>query len=86
MNFKQILITVIVILSSIIAQKSYLDNYNPDSLRYKLSYATRCISPPVIDGKLDDDSWSQAVPVDEFFQIEPIIHRLILGLFFLNTR
>ena len=72
MNYKQILINVIFILSSIIAQKSYLDNYNPDSLRYKLSYATRCISPPVIDGKLDDDSWSQAVPVDEFFQIEPI--------------
>ena len=59
MNYKQILITVIVFLSSIIAQKSYLDNFNPDSLKYKITYATRCIESPIIDGKLDDEVWAE---------------------------
>ena len=72
MKIRQGLITVILFISSIIAQSTYLEKFNPDSLRFKTSYATRCIDPPYIDGRLDDDSWVQATPVNEFFQIEPI--------------
>ena len=72
MKIRQGLITVILFISSIIAQNTYLEKFNPDSLRFKTSYATRCIDPPYIDGRLDDDSWVQATPVNEFFQIEPI--------------
>ena len=72
MKIRQSFITVILFISSIIAQNTYLEKFNPDSLRFKTSYATRCIEAPYIDGKLDDDSWVQATPVNEFFQIEPI--------------
>ena len=51
---------------------AYLKNFNPDSLKYKIVYASRCSQPPVIDGMLDDESWNLALPIDEFFQIEPI--------------
>ena len=50
----------------------YLKNFDPDSLKYKIAYASRCSQPPVIDGMLDDESWNSALPIDEFFQIEPI--------------
>ena len=50
----------------------YLKNFDPDSLKYKIVYASRCSQPPVIDGMLDDASWNLAIPIDEFFQIEPI--------------
>ena len=50
----------------------YLKNFNPDSLRYKIVYASRCSHSPIIDGMLDDESWDLATPIGEFFQIEPI--------------
>ena len=66
------LLVIILSVSEIIANNSYLENFNPDSLRYKISYATRCIDPPFIDGRLDDESWNMAIPLSEFFQLEPI--------------
>ena len=49
-----------------------LINFNPDSLRYKVAFATRCESPPKIDGILSDQSWGNAIPIEDFLQIEPI--------------
>jgi hypothetical protein len=72
MNIRQSFIIIIIFVSRIFAQKIYLEKFNPDSLRFKTSYATRCVEPPNIDGRLDDDSWVQALPVNDFFQIEPI--------------
>ena len=66
------LIAIIFIISSAIADNAYSKKFNPDSLRYKITYATRCIEPPFVDGRLDDESWGKAIPVNEFFQIEPI--------------
>ena len=54
------------------SRDGYLKNFNPDSLRYKIIYASRCSQPPVIDGILNDESWNSANPIGEFFQIEPI--------------
>ena len=64
------LLVIILSVSEIVANNSYLENFNPDSLRYKISYATRCIDPPSIDGRLDDESWNMAIPLSEFFQLE----------------
>ena len=72
MKFINSLIIISCIISSLIAENIYSEKFNPDSLRFKTAYATRCIESPYIDGKLDDDSWKQAMPVNEFFQIEPI--------------
>ena len=72
MKFINSLIVTSCIISSLIAENIYLDKYNPDSLRFKTAYATRCIEPPSVDGRLDDESWGKAIPVNEFFQIEPI--------------
>ena len=66
------LLVIILSVSGIVANNSYLENFNPDSLRYKISYATRCIDSPSIDGRLDDESWNMAIPISEFFQLEPI--------------
>ena len=71
MKFINSLIVISCIISSLIAENIYLGKYNPDSLRFKTAYATRCVESPSVDGKLDDDSWKQAIPVSEFFQIEP---------------
>ena len=40
-------------------------------LKYKVAMATRTESPPVIDGIIDDDSWQNAMLIDEFIQYEP---------------
>ena len=53
-------------------QSSYLTDFNPDSLRFKTATAVRCSEAPVIDGILDDAVWQSALPVDEFFQIDPL--------------
>ena len=66
------LIAIIFILSSAIADNAYSKKLNPDSLRYKITYATRCYEPPTIDGILNDESWNMAIPIIEFFQLEPI--------------
>ena len=47
-------------------------NINPDSLRYKIAYSSRCENSPIVDGILDDVSWADATPLDDFHQIEPI--------------
>ena len=53
-------------------QSSYLTDFNPDSLRFKMATAVRCSKAPIIDGLLDDDVWQLAFPVNEFFQIDPL--------------
>ena len=50
------LLVIILSVSGIVANNSYLENFNPDSLRYKISYATRCIDKPSIDGRLEDEA------------------------------
>ena len=45
---------------------------NPDSLRYKIAYTSRCEKAPIVDGILDDASWAEAIPLEDFHQIEPI--------------
>jgi len=40
-------------------------------LKYKIAKATRVSKPPVIDGIIDDLSWSDAFIIDEFLQFEP---------------
>mgnify|MGYP000435134051 FL=1 len=66
------ILVIILSVSGIVANNYYLENFNPDSLRYKISYATRCIESPSIDGRLDDESWNMAIPISEFFQLDPI--------------
>ena len=72
MKLIKILIGIIFIISSVIADNAYLKNFNPDSLRFKTAYATRCSEPPTIDGILNDESWNMAIPIIEFFQLAPI--------------
>jgi len=66
------LIVNLIILGLGYGQSNYLTDFNPDSLRFKTATAVRCSEPPVIDGVLDDPVWQSALPVDEFFQIDPL--------------
>ena len=66
------LIVNLIILGVGYGQSNYLTDFNPDSLRFKTATAVRCSEPPVIDGVLDDPVWQSALPVDEFFQIDPL--------------
>jgi hypothetical protein len=66
------LIFKMIILALSFGQSNYLTNFNPDSLRFKTATAVRCSEAPVIDGILDDPVWQSALPVDEFFQIDPL--------------
>ena len=66
------LLIIVLSMSGVLANNSYSQNFNPDSLKYKITYATRCIESPSIDGKLDDEVWNMAIPQSEFFQLEPI--------------
>ena len=52
--------------------QSYLTNFHPDSLRFMTATAVRCFETPVIDGILDEAVWQSALPVDEFFQTNPL--------------
>ena len=73
MKVHQSLIFLILLFlkSFVIGQSNYLYNFDPDSLRFKIVKATRCSSPPKIDGVLNDYSWEGGYLIDEFFQIEP---------------
>ena len=66
------LLIIILSISGALANNSYYQNFNPDSLKYKITYATRCLESPSIDGKLDEEIWNIAIPQSEFFQLEPI--------------
>ena len=66
------LIFNMIILALSFGQSNYLTDFNPDSLRFKTATAVRCSEAPVIDGLLDDPVWQSALPVDEFFQIDPL--------------
>jgi hypothetical protein len=66
------LIFKMIILALSFGQSNYLTDFNPDSLRFKTATAVRCSEAPVIDGLLDDPVWQSALPIDEFFQIDPL--------------
>ena len=65
--FKKIITTFIFI--SVIFSKNVI---NPDSLRYKVAYATRCEVSPVIDGILDETTWNNSVVISDFLQLVPV--------------
>lgn len=46
------------------------DAYSPDGSRKSFAI-TRTTSPPVIDGRLDDEVWASAARVDDFHQTDP---------------
>ena len=65
------LIFKIIILALSFGQSDYLNNFDPDSLRFKVLETKRCDQPPIIDGNLNDPVWEFSEPVNEFFQIAP---------------
>ena len=65
--FKKIITTFIFI--SVIFSENVI---NPDLLRYKVAYATRCEMSPVIDGILDETVWDNSVVISDFLQLVPI--------------
>ena len=65
--FKKIITTFIFI--SVIFSKNVI---NPDSLRYKVAYATRCEVSPVIDGILNETTWNNSVVISDFLQLVPV--------------
>ena len=42
-----------------------------ETLRFKTLNAVRTETAPMIDGKIDDEVWTKAKPVDDFLQFEP---------------
>ena len=64
---KNIITTFIFI--SVIFSKNVI---NPDSLRYKVAYATRCEVSPVIDGILNETTWKNSVVISDFLQLVPV--------------
>ena len=69
--FKFLIVNLIILVFGY-GQSNYLTDFNPDSLRFKTATAVRCSEPPAIDGVLDDPVWQSALPIDEFFQIDPL--------------
>ena len=65
------LIFKMIILALSFGQSDYLNNFDPDSLRFKVLETKRCAQPPIIDGNLNDPVWEFSEPVNEFFQIAP---------------
>ena len=52
----------------------FADNYqveDPNQLRFREMVATRTITPPIIDGNIDDQVWNKALKESDFFQFEP---------------
>ena len=52
-------------------QDSYLNNFNPDSLRYKSIKVYRSTMNPLINGVMDSSEWEKSHSTSEFFQIGP---------------
>ena len=50
---------------------TYATEVNAETLRLKFLKATRTDIVPVIDGKIDDEVWTNAQPLDDFIQYEP---------------
>ena len=44
---------------------------DPNTLREKVATATRRVGVLTIDGKLDDEAWQTAEPIDAFLQQDP---------------
>ncbi len=52
----------------------FADNYqveDPNQLRFREMVATRTITPPIIDGNIDDEVWQNALKESTFLQFEP---------------
>ena len=64
--------TIIIFL--LLSTYVFADDYqveNPNQLRFREMIATRTVTPPIIDGKIDDEVWKHALKESEFFQFEP---------------
>ena len=64
--------TIIIFL--LLSTYVFADDYqveNPNQLRFREMIATRTVTPPIIDGKIDDQVWKDALKESEFFQFEP---------------
>ena len=68
MIFLKKIITTFIIISVIFSENVI----NPDSLRYKVAYATRCGVSPIIDGFLNDTAWDSSMVISDFLQLVPI--------------
>ncbi len=66
-QFKRLLVTVFLLLITVEATAVYTVNGERKSFEI-----FRTTSPPVIDGKLDDEAWVTAMIVDDFHQTAPI--------------
>ena len=64
--------TIIIFL--LLSTNVFADDYqveNPNQLRFREMVATRTITPPILDGVIDDDVWSFAKQESDFVQFEP---------------
>ena len=60
--------TIIIFL--LLSTYVFADDYqveNPNQLRFREMIATRTVTPPIIDGKIDDEVWKHALKESEFF-------------------
>ena len=50
---------------------TYASEVKAETLKFKSLKAFRTNEAPTIDGKIDDEVWSKAEPLDDFIQFEP---------------
>ena len=50
---------------------TYASEVKAETLKFKSLKASRTNEAPTIDGKIDDEVWSKAEPLDDFIQFEP---------------
>ena len=65
-------IIIFLLLSAYIIADDYQIE-NPNQLRFREMVATRTITPPIIDGNIDDEVWKNALKESDFIQFEPYI-------------
>ena len=63
-------IIIFLLLSAYIIADDYQIE-NPNQLRFREMVATRTITPPIIDGNIDDEVWKNALKESDFIQFEP---------------
>ena len=64
----------VIIFYILICAYVFADNYqveDPNQLRFREMVATRTITPPIIDGNIDDEVWQNALKESAFLQFEP---------------
>jgi hypothetical protein len=68
---KKIINALLYVYSTASILFAFSTEIDSDALRYKTMSAVRTANPPKIDGKLDDDVWSNAIVLNDFIQYEP---------------